>query len=69
MVNTPRWQRAIELLEAEGIPASLAGRTIRVPNVDARVVSKALPLLKGDFVLHEEPSTLEEAMLATQQTR
>ncbi|MDO5719339.1 MAG: ATP-binding cassette domain-containing protein [Actinomycetaceae bacterium] len=69
VVNTPRWQRAIELLEAEGIPASLAGRTIRAPNVDAGVVLKALQLLKGDFVLHEEPSTLEEAMLTTQHTR
>lgn len=66
MVTTRQWRKAIKLLEAEKITASLDGRAIRVPNVEAGTVSKALHSLRGDFVIDDVPSTLEEALLTTQ---
>ncbi len=58
VVQAADWAAAFSALEAAGLPAALAGRTLRVPGAPAAAVQAALGGLPAQ--LSEAPATLEE---------
>ncbi len=58
VVQAADWAAAFSALEAAGLPAALAGRTLRVPGVPVAAVRAALGGLTAQ--LSEAPATLEE---------
>lgn len=59
VVDSDSWADAFEALEAAGLPAALAGRTLRLPGIAADAVRGALGGLNAR--VHHEAATLEEA--------
>ncbi|HTT51778.1 MAG TPA: ABC transporter ATP-binding protein [Streptosporangiaceae bacterium] len=58
VVEAGSWAAALDALEAAGLPAALAGRTLRVPGARPAEVRRALGPLPAR--VSEEPATLEE---------
>jgi ABC-2 type transport system ATP-binding protein/ribosome-dependent ATPase len=58
VVETDAWARAFGALEAAGLPAALAGRSLRVPGSPPDDVRRALGGIQAQ--VSEAPSTLEE---------
>ncbi|HEV2375662.1 MAG TPA: ABC transporter ATP-binding protein [Streptosporangiaceae bacterium] len=58
VVDAPDWARAFDALESAGLPAALAGRTLRVPDASAADVRRALGSVTA--ALSTAPATLEE---------
>jgi ABC-2 type transport system ATP-binding protein len=58
VVETDAWARAFGALEAAGLPAALAGRSLRVPGAAADEVRRALGGIEAR--VSQAPSTLEE---------
>jgi ABC-2 type transport system ATP-binding protein len=58
VVEAESWAAALDALEAAGLPAALAGRTLRVPEASPAEVIRALGALPAR--VSEAPATLEE---------
>ena len=58
VVEAESWAAALDALEAAGLPAALAGRTLRVPGAGPAQVARALGALPAR--VSEAPATLEE---------
>ena len=58
VVETGSWAAAFAALEAAGLPATLVGRTLRVPGADAAAVRRALGTAEASVTV--APATLEE---------
>jgi ABC-type multidrug transport system ATPase subunit len=58
VVEAESWAAALDALEAAGLPAALAGRTLRVPEASPAEVARALGALPAR--ISEAPATLEE---------
>ena len=58
VVEAESWAAALDALEAAGLPAALAGRTLRVPEASPAEVTRALGALPAR--VSEAPATLEE---------
>jgi len=58
VVKTGSWAAAFAALEAAGLPATLVGRTLRVPGADAAAVRRALGPVQASVTV--APATLEE---------
>jgi ABC-2 type transport system ATP-binding protein len=58
VVETGSWAPAFAALEAAGLPATLVGRTLRVPGADPADVRRALGLVEASVT--GAPATLEE---------
>ena len=58
VVEAESWAAALRALEAAGLPAALAGRTLRVPGAGPAEVARALGPLPAR--VSEAPATLEE---------
>ena len=58
VVEAESWAAALHALEAAGLPAALAGRTLRVPGAGPAEVTRALGPLPAR--VSEAPATLEE---------
>jgi ABC-2 type transport system ATP-binding protein len=58
VVEADSWAAALDALEAAGLPAALAGRTLRVPGASPAEVRRALGPLPAQ--VSEAPATLEE---------
>jgi ABC-type multidrug transport system ATPase subunit len=58
VVEADSWAAALDALEAAGLPAALAGRTLRVPAASPAEVARALGALPAR--VSEAPATLEE---------
>jgi ABC-2 type transport system ATP-binding protein len=58
VVEAESWAAALHALEAAGLPAALAGRTLRVPGTAPAEVARALGPLPAR--VSEAPATLEE---------
>lgn len=61
-VGTRDWARAFEILNDAGVPATLAGKNVRVANTDPRHVQHALANAGIPADISEVPATLEEKM-------
>lgn len=59
VVDSDSWAQAFTALEKAGLPAVLAGRTLRIPGVAAAAVRRALAGLP--VRVYQAPATLEEA--------
>ena len=58
VVETGSWAAAFAALEAAGLPATLVGRTLRVPGADSADVRRALGPVEASVTV--APATLEE---------
>jgi ABC-2 type transport system ATP-binding protein/ribosome-dependent ATPase len=58
VVETGSWAAAFAALEAAGLPATLVGRTLRVPGADSAAVRRALGPVEASVTV--APATLEE---------
>jgi ABC-2 type transport system ATP-binding protein len=58
VVEAESWAAALDALESAGLPAALAGRTLRVPGAGPAEVTQALGGLPAR--VSEAPATLEE---------
>jgi ABC-2 type transport system ATP-binding protein/ribosome-dependent ATPase len=58
VVDTASWAAAFAALEAAGLPATLVGRTLRVPGADPADVRRALGPVEASVTV--APATLEE---------
>jgi ABC-2 type transport system ATP-binding protein len=58
VVETGSWAAAFAALEAAGLPATLVGRTLRVPGADPAAVRRALGPVEASVTI--APATLEE---------
>jgi ABC-2 type transport system ATP-binding protein len=58
VVEAESWAAALDALEAAGLPAALAGRTLRVPGASPGEVTRALGALPTR--VSDAPATLEE---------
>ncbi len=58
VVEAESWAAALDALEAAGMPAALAGRTLRVPGASPGEVTRALGALPAR--VSDAPATLEE---------
>jgi ABC-2 type transport system ATP-binding protein/ribosome-dependent ATPase len=58
VVDTASWAAAFAALEAAGLPATLVGRTLRVPGADSAAVRRALGPVEASVTV--APATLEE---------
>ena len=58
VVEAGSWAAALDALEAAGLPAALAGRTLRVPGAGPAEVARALGAVPAR--VSEAPATLEE---------
>jgi ABC-type multidrug transport system ATPase subunit len=58
VVKTGSWAAAFAALEAAGLPATLVGRTLRVPGADLAAVRRALGPVEASVTV--APATLEE---------
>jgi ABC-2 type transport system ATP-binding protein len=58
VVEAESWAAALDALEAAGLPAALAGRTLRVPGASPAEVARALGALPAR--VSDAPATLEE---------
>jgi ABC-2 type transport system ATP-binding protein len=58
VVETGSWAAAFAALEAAGLPATLVGRTLRVPGADPAGVRRALGPVEASVTI--APATLEE---------
>jgi len=58
VVEAESWAAALDALEAAGLPAALAGRTLRVPGAGPAEVTRALGALPAR--VSDAPATLEE---------
>jgi ABC-2 type transport system ATP-binding protein/ribosome-dependent ATPase len=58
VVDTASWAAAFAALEAAGLPATLVGRTLRVPGANPADVRRALGPVKASVTV--APATLEE---------
>ncbi len=58
VVEAESWAAALDALEAAGLPAALAGRTLRVPGASVAEVARALGALPAR--VSDAPATLEE---------
>jgi len=58
VVEAESWAAALDALEAAGLPAALAGRTLRVPGAGPAEVARALGALPAR--VSDAPATLEE---------
>jgi ABC-2 type transport system ATP-binding protein len=63
-VRTDRWQDAFAVLDAAGMPVTLAGTRVRVANVDAERVRATLAAAGVTAGVEDVAATLEEAMTA-----
>jgi len=61
-VRTERWQETFVALDGAGLPVTLTGRHVRVADVPAAVVRRALDEAGLDAQVVDVPATLEEAM-------
>jgi len=61
-VRTDAWRAAFAALDAAGLPVLLAGRAVRVADVDAALVADVLGRAGVDGAVEEVPATLEETM-------
>lgn len=58
VVEADSWAAALDALDAAGLPAALAGRTLRVPGASPAEVRRALGPLPAE--VSDAPATLEE---------
>ena len=58
VVETGSWAAAFAALEVAGLPATLVGRTLRVPGADSAAVRRALGPVEASVTI--APATLEE---------
>lgn len=63
VVSSDQWQQVFGLLREAGLPALLAGRTVRVPGADRHAVVSALASAVPDATIETARPTLEEAMV------
>ncbi len=63
VVRAADWSGAFAALEAARLPATLAGREVRLPGADADAVRRALAAAGVTAAVTSAPATLEEAMV------
>ncbi len=63
VVRTARWAVAFSALRAAGLPATLAGRDVRVAGHQPDEVRRELPAGLGEVRVEEAPATLDEVMV------
>jgi ABC-2 type transport system ATP-binding protein len=66
VVDAPEWSSAFEALRGAGLPATLVGRSLRVPGTPLGMVTAVLA--DNDVRLSVVPATLEEAFLGLVET-